>query len=83
MVSGEDERRNYTGAMEYCGQLGAGLASPADLMALRNYVLLQLGECGEKWRKEKDRCAGKEGWRRGRKSQKGSIRGDSGRGGGC
>nr|ANH58181.1 C-type lectin [Penaeus chinensis] len=43
LVSGEDERRNYTGAMEYCGRLGAGLASPSDLMALRNYVLLQLG----------------------------------------
>ncbi|XP_063589745.1 uncharacterized protein LOC134766748 isoform X1 [Penaeus indicus] len=43
LVSGEDERRNYTGAMEYCGRLGAGLASPSNLMALRNYVLLQLG----------------------------------------
>nr|XP_027208912.1 uncharacterized protein LOC113802508 [Penaeus vannamei] len=43
MVSGERERRNYTGAMEYCGLLGGGLASPSNLMALRNYVLLKLG----------------------------------------
>lgn len=48
MVSGERERRNYTGAMEYCGLLGGGLASPSNLMALRNYVLLKLGGCGEK-----------------------------------
>lgn len=47
MVTGENEKRTYSGAMEYCSGLGAGLASPTNLMALRNYVLLELGECAE------------------------------------